>query len=109
MGLVLWQAYLLTLAIETPIICLIFNEHGIKKAVTASLLINTITLPTFWLIFSYIPFDYWIAWGIGETAIFVIESGLLYLLFKNWKRASMAAFLANFMSALIGVMIAPLF
>ena len=72
-----WPAFLLTIAIETPIYALVLRRRvGLRRAVAASLLLNAATHPLAWHVYGLRPSP--AGYVIGEALVWLAEAVLLY-------------------------------
>ncbi len=98
-------ALLLTILIEWAIVSL-FIRKNYSKLLGYSVLINGLTLPlvTF-LTKQFFPFG----WFFGEIGAVLIESVFWYYLLKDqsYKKILLMVFIANLITALIGVLFFP--
>jgi len=102
------QALILTCVIETIILLLFFfREIKIWKLITASLVVNLITLPIAWAVLPLIPLTFFFNFILIEVSVFLAEALMLKVILEeiHAKRIIAAAFAMNFVTAAIGLIL----
>jgi hypothetical protein len=100
------QAYLLSLAIETPILVLIFRDrYDWSRTVRNAVIATSVTLPFVWFAFPLLGLPWGLQTAISEVFALVIEATIYRLLFSKtgWREAFLASALCNAASFLIGL------
>jgi len=93
--------FLLTFFVEL-IVYFIFLKEKKEQIILYCFLINLFTWPLAILLYHFKPELFYFI----EFFVFLIESILIMLLFKiNWKKALLISFIANFITAFIGLLI----
>jgi len=107
MQYVFWQAFLLTLLLETPIYCWFYKKYDWRKIAALSLIINAITLPFVWFVFFPAIPDYAQFFISSELYAFGAEAVILAEVLKKggWGTALTASAFANAVSAGAGLFI----
>ncbi len=95
------KALIITWVIESLIYIILLKRLNIN-ILFRSLIINVITLPMVWFLFPVIIKNNLFCFIVSELSVFLLESLLLYLFFKNVKLAIKLSFLANISSLLLG-------
>jgi len=100
-------AYFMTLLLETPVyVSFLWRKGGWLKAVAVSGLMNSMTLPVVWFVLPpYLIRDYLLFFVVAELFAWLGEAVLVKLLVEkvSWRRAILAAFVANAISASAGL------
>jgi hypothetical protein len=102
------MAFATTIIIELLVssIYLLINKLS-KKLLLWVLLVNIITIPSFWLLSNYFNFQFF-PYIISECAIIIFEAVLLKLLgrkYLDWKNALLMSFIMNLISIITGEII----
>ncbi|WP_153301799.1 hypothetical protein [Endozoicomonas arenosclerae] len=102
-------AWLLTLALELPVIYLLLHKSAPRmKVLFAGFVASTLTLPWLWFVLRH-WMDYNQLLLIGESLVVIIEAALLASWLQTRLRLAVpAAFLANLTSLLMGTWILSL-
>ena len=102
------SAFILTNLIEIiPLYLILWKEFPAKELVKTLLAINAITLPLVWLILPF-GFEFYIfAFLAVEIAVVAAETALIKFFLEgiDWKMAFTAAFVMNFLSDAIGLLL----
>ncbi|MGI9281936.1 MAG: hypothetical protein ACR2PX_20220 [Endozoicomonas sp.] len=99
-------AWLLTLALELPVIYLLLHKSAPRpKVLFAGFMASTLTLPWLWFVLSH-----WMEYNqlllIGESLVIIVETALLASWLQTRVRLALpTAFLANLTSLLVGTWI----
>jgi len=108
MTLTFLQAFILTNIIEFIVFFIILRKELPAKELAKTLLaINAITLPLVWLILPF-GFEFFlITYLVFEIAVIVVETALIRFFLKDidWKLAFITAFVMNFITAALGLVI----
>lgn len=101
-----WQAYLLSLFIEVPVVVLLFNTVGAHplKSMAAAIIATSLTHPLAWYTASLLPAqDYnWHILGIEGVVIAVETIPLKWIAQVTWRLALLGSLVANLASTLVG-------
>jgi len=123
MEIAFWQAYLITLAIETPVLVLFLffssrdsvnrltmsafpNKFSTKKIIANSLAANTLTLPIVWFVFPFLAGSLGVGYPlqivVSESFAFAAETLVYWRLFRpiSLRDAALASFVCNASSML---------
>ncbi len=85
MGLDFFQAYSITIALETILLFLILRErYPAGRIIRNSLVANTLTHPVVWFVFPLLGLAYSLQIGISEVFAFVAEA-VVYFRFFGWQ------------------------
>jgi len=110
MNLTFPEAYALTLLLETPVYWFFLRKYcPAWKAIAASLILNTITLPVVWFVLPPILIsNYLLYFAIAELFAWLAEAAMVKLAFSelSLKKALAVALAANAVSAAAGLAIA---
>ena len=106
--LAVWtRAFLLTLAIEAPLVLIGFARVGITKRIAIFFLANCLTHPALWFVFP--RFDPYVIWLLlAETIVILVEWGVFAAAFRSTYSARYAlliSFCVNFSSTLVGLIV----
>ncbi len=97
--------WILTILIEFIIIWIFIRENP-EKLLFYSLIINSITLPLATFIYIYFFHNFLLM----EMSVFLVETFLLKIILElNYEKAVLISLIANFVSALVGILIYTLF
>ena len=97
--------WILTILIEFIIIWIFIRENP-EKLLFYSLIINSITLPLATFIYIYLFHNFLLI----EIAVFLVETFLLKIILElKYEKAVLISLIANFISALVGILIYTLF
>jgi len=103
--LMFWKAFLLTNAVEIPILYLFAYKMGVVKVFATGLLANGLSLPVVWFIMPLVTSSYLNFVIFAETFAVLSETLILRkVLFISYKRSLTAALAMNAMSFLVGWM-----
>jgi len=105
MILAFWQAYLITVGLETPVVWWLLGKPGKLQMVLASILVNSVTLPCVWFVLPGLFTNYWAYWFSAEALVVASEAVLYGALLGLWNRSLAASFWANALTALLGLFI----
>lgn len=108
MYLVFWQAFILTVLLETPILIWFYKKRKWWKIALLSLVLNAFTLSFVWFMFFPALSDYAQFFVSAEFYAFAAEALILAELFKKegWRNAVVASAFANAVSAGVGLLLA---
>ena len=105
-----WQAYLITLFFEVPVYWYACRKYGkTAKVAAVSVLLSTVTLPVVWFVLPpLLIHDYPLYFAVAELFAWLGEALMLKMAFGKMKsgNAVLIAFVANAISASIGLVIA---
>jgi hypothetical protein len=100
------QAYLLSLAIETPVLLLIFrNGYGWSLVARNAVIATSVTLPFVWFAFPLLGLHWELQTAISEGFAVLAEAAAYRLLLPKtgWREALFASTLCNSASFLAGL------
>ena len=110
MNYAFWQAYLITLFFEVPVYWHACRRYGSTVKVAAvAILLSTVTLPVVWFVLPpLLIHDYPLYFAVAELFAWLGEALMLKIAFvkMTWKHAVLVAFVANAISASVGLVIA---
>jgi len=116
------KAFALTLAIEVPICCALLGvgwgadaralPRRLGRALLAGVLASALTHPVLWLSFALVPWmfeNYWLAVGLWEVGIAVVEAAVLWAVARpGWPAmAVVTSSVMNGTSFGVGLIAAP--
>ncbi|MBI5500517.1 MAG: hypothetical protein HY907_09750 [Deltaproteobacteria bacterium] len=103
------KAFLLTLAIELPIVVPLLRaaEAGLARRVALAFFANLATHPVVWFVFPGIPIDGYTSLVLSEIWAFITEAAFLVLVVRGLSivRASLASLIANAGSCAAGLLL----
>ena len=103
MILVWVSSYLLTIALELPVLLLVFESVSRVRVILVGLLATSLTHPVLWWVWPHVVSDYTTAILSGEVIIVVAETIVLRLgVGCGWRLAMAGSALANGTSMIVG-------
>ena len=108
MPLAFWQAFMLTVLIETPVYAWFYKARDWRKIIVLSAVLNAVTLSFVWFIFFPSIADYAQFFVSSELYAFATEAIVFAEVFRRegWQKAVVASAIANAFSAGVGLLIA---
>jgi len=102
--LLIWlTSFLLTNALELPVLLLVFRDVSRKRVLLVGMLATSLTHPVLWWVWPHVVSDYTTAVLTGEILIVCVEAIVLGLgLQVGWRKALAGSALANGTSMVLG-------
>lgn len=98
------EAFILTYAIETPILYLVLRRFlTVKKSAVLSLLLNAFSLPLVWFVIPALMPDRLLYVASAEGFAVSTEASLLRLVGISWRKAIPASVIMNMASFSLGL------
>lgn len=100
-----FQAYLLTLLLETPVVVRLLRGHTeTRTAVELSVLASTLTHPLLWFAWRPLIDDY-TAYVLSGEALVMLAETCVYREVTSWRRAFTVSIVANCTSWALGLLL----